>query len=627
MKFGELRSDAEFLTEQAAQMHEDLEGIGAYALRRLNPSAHTSTEDLVETAERMRKQMQKSEHLVGMLEKHQTDISDLRSETEHEITKLESDRLKLTSPDEIKHIDEQLSKLQERKEKLEWMQQSASEMTEQFQDRVNRTGEILQEVDGERFNRISAIQRRRDIAKGVLTAPAKVTVSTVKSTAKDAFRRVNPLDRKINNRDTADHGVESLRLAYRTGRKTVHTVKTAKSTVATIRKTPRVIVNTAKSTVKVVATTVRIAANVLTHAVAALINPVTWIILFACAVIYVILSIIVIIMGGASVQTGTQAVSYTQQIGIEDADLDDAREFYRLACERNKGHFGALIDGLYFREDDRRRSDLVYMERSVAGAITSYTRGFPTDTYKSRLKSAWTISVPEAEAIAIAFVYLQMQENSTHGTRQQIYQIEYTQDVFNEIVDNAVMWSDSTYANQTCTANNCSEHHDSRPNPAYQTALNEYTNCVSRRDDFNAMVVPRATAYRNLLSQYNNAPPAAQSAMQDALDTAWGSLVEAFRNWESVFGYTGWEIDADIGINGSAWLQMFVDTASATLRDTDEYITSTYYICDHLHTLHSIGLYAYNKDTVMTALGFTDADKTWERMIEMGMIAPDEEGI
>ena len=29
----------------------------------------------------------------------------------------------------------------------------------------------------------------------------------------------------------------------------------------------------------------------------------------------------------------------------------------------------------------------------------------------------------------------------------------------------------------------------------------------------------------------------------------------------------------------------------------------------------------------MTALGFTDADKTWERMIEMGMIAPDEEGI
>ena len=66
-------------------------------------------------------------------------------------------------------------------------------------------------------------------------------------------------------------------------------------------------------------------------------------------------------MGGASVQTGTQAVSYTQQIGIEDADLDDAREFYRLACERNKGHFGALIDGLYFREDDRRRSDLVYI--------------------------------------------------------------------------------------------------------------------------------------------------------------------------------------------------------------------------------------------------------------------------
>ena len=103
------------------------------------------------------------------------------------------------------------------------------------------------------------------------------------------------------------------------------------------------------------------------------------------------------------------------------------------------------------------------------------------------------------------------------------------------------------------------------------------------------------------------------------MDNAWAMLVQAFRNWESVFGYTGWTIDEYIGINGSAWLQQFTDTAWRTLQNTDEYITTTYYTCDHLHTLHSIGLYTYDKETVMTALGFTDADKEWENLIELGM--------
>ena len=48
------------------------------------------------------------------------------------------------------------------------------------------------------------------------------------------------------------------------------------------------------------------------------------------------------------------------------------------------------------------------------------------------------ISVPETDAIAIAYVYLQMQENSAHSTVQQIYQIDYTQEVFNQIADHAV---------------------------------------------------------------------------------------------------------------------------------------------------------------------------------------------
>ena len=47
-----------------------------------------------------------------MLEKHQTDIAELRTETEQEIVRLNSDRMKCTSPDEMKQIDEQIAHIQ-----------------------------------------------------------------------------------------------------------------------------------------------------------------------------------------------------------------------------------------------------------------------------------------------------------------------------------------------------------------------------------------------------------------------------------------------------------------------------------------------------------------------------------
>ncbi len=285
-------------------------------------------------------------------------------------------------------------------------------------------------------------------------------------------RRANPLDKRINIDDTADHGMETLRLAYRTGKKTVQTAKTtvkttaktAKSTVKTVKNSSRVIVNTTKQTVNVVRKTVRVTAAVLTHVAAALINPITWILLFFGMVIFVILSIVVIIMGGASTQDAALAITYTQQVGIDDADMDEAREFYRLACDRNKGNFSNVLSDLYYSASDLKNSDLAYMERNTVGTIRQYTRGFPTDTWKNSLIAAWMISLPEEQAIAIAYVYLEQQENTAHGTEQQIYQIEYTQDVFNEIVDHAVQWSDTTYGHQQCAGNNCSAHHGRRPN-------------------------------------------------------------------------------------------------------------------------------------------------------------------
>lgn len=457
-------------------------------------------------------------------------------------------------------------------------------------------------------------------------AHGKNIKSAGKRALHDGVSKINPLEKKINKDDTSDHGVESLRLAYRSGKqgastlKTVNrTVKSTVKTIKTVKRAPRAIIHTAKTAMNVTVAAARVTTNVLVHIAAALINPITWIVLFFSIVIYVVLSIVIILMGGASSQSATQAISYTQQVGIDDADLDAAREFYRLACERNKGRFAANINSLYYNTSDLRRSDLVYMIRNVTGSTTQYTKGYPTNGWKQTLISAWTISVPETEAIAIAYVYLELQENSANGTERQIYPIEYTQEVFNQIVDTAVRWSDTKYPNQTCANRDCSEHYGERPNPAYQTARDNYDSCVARRDEFVETVVPKADNYSHMLEYYYTAPPQAQSAMQAALERTKAELIQAFRDWEDEFGYTGWIIDEDIGQDGQAWLDYLVEEARSKLESTPKTIKTPYRTCDNQHTLHSIGLYTYDKDTVMTVLGFADADKQWEELIEMGM--------
>ena len=470
------------------------------------------------------------------------------------------------------------------------------------------------------------------VRKALKTGTKKV-VRKGKQTLKSGFEKVNPLNKPINKNDTADHGFESLKLAYRTGKKTVRTAKSSVQTVKSAGRTvkavihlPRTIVNTVRTTVHVTVTTVRVTANVLVHIAAALLNPVTWIIALACVIIYVILGMVVVIMGGASIQETAQTFAYTQQAGIgSEEEMEEASEFYRLACEQNKAHFSDLINNIYFSTSDLKNSSLIYMERNALGGITQYTRGFATNAWKQTLCSAWMISVPENEATAIAYVYLQSQKNNENGTEGQTYQIEYTQDVFNEIVDAAVKWSDTTYPNQYCDERKCSEHHDEHPNPAYQTASDKYSQCVTRRDDFNTHVVPASNNYVYYVDLYNSVPAAGKGSVQPLVDNAWAELVQAFRNWEYVFGYTGWALNADIGYNGSAWLQQFVDEAWDTMQNTPKTITTTYWTCDHLHTLHSVGLFTYDKETVMNALGFSQADKKWEQLIELGMAANEPE--
>ncbi len=418
---------------------------------------------------------------------------------------------------------------------------------------------------------------------------------------------------KVNQNSTADHGAESLRMTKNAASKTGRAARKA-------TKAPKRIYKTAENTVKVVRTTARVTTVVISHTIAFLFNPVVLILLLVVILVILCAALLTQAAGGTQAEeTQVMGGAYIEMIGIDDISVryPDAAEYYRIACDNNKARFGQLIDGLYYNYNALEHSDLVYMERDLLGTVTQYERGFASDSYKATLKSAWSVPVTQRQAIAIAYVYLEMQENNAHGSEMDIYRVSFTQEIFNEIVDNSAIWSTTRFDNQRCPDSDCA--HDEIPNPAYATAQQNWQQAVDRYDDWNGNVVPAANAYRTLLNTYNNAPSAAQSSIQPHLDAAWARLNEAVSNWYYVFGDRYWTINADIGDNASAWLLAEVDAARGVMDTTPQMIQNPAATCHLHHTLYSIGLYGYGSDTVMNTLGFTDQYKNWVALVEYGM--------
>ncbi len=419
---------------------------------------------------------------------------------------------------------------------------------------------------------------------------------------------------------TADHGVESLRMTGNAVRKTESAVRTAKAAMKAPKQFYRAAEGTVKTTYKITKATAHVTAAVISHTVAFLFNPI---------VLGFILIVVVILMCAALI---TQAVgtdqaeetqvfggAYIEMIGVGDiaARYPDAAEYFRIACDENRAAYNALIDNLHYNYSDLEHSDLVYMERNDCGAVTVYQKGYASDAYKAVLKAGWTMPLTEQQAIAIAYVYLEKQENDVNGTEMDIYNVTFTQDVFRSIVNTAVSWSQRSYANQRCPDGNCSA--EEIPNPAFAAAQTEYNHAENRYNDWCINVVPAANAYRNLLNTYNATPAAGRSVIQPALDAAWARLNEAVNNWYYVFGNRGWTINADIGDNARAWLGAEVDAARNRMNSTPQTITNPSAVCRSHHTLWSFGLYAYPADTVMNTLDFNEKYKNWESMTEYGM--------
>lgn len=411
-----------------------------------------------------------------------------------------------------------------------------------------------------------------DTAKKVTTAPVTLTAQTVKNGLKSAISKANPFDKKINKNDVTDTGAESIRLTFTSAKKAKNTVKTVSQSVKTTTRTVKTAGKVTKAaievaykapvyTVKAVVGVVRITANAITNVVAALTNPVVIIILVLLVCIFYLLAAVVAVLFGGDT---ADKVALTEAVGLVDVSDQylDGLEFFSAAVQKKQEEFNAMIDRMYYNYTDLTHSDLAYMERTKAsGYKTTYERNFATDSRKDTLKSGWDFSdVTAMEIIAIAYIYLEKQENEAHGTEGGIYEVEFTQELFDEIIDKCVSFNDSTYGGQVCPNKNCTKHIEYVENPAWLEA--------------NAR------------------------------------LEEALRNNEDATNRRDWE-------SQRYWYDEYYRRLAYRdgLQHYNEVVT---YICEYQHTLHSVGLWYYDKETVMNALGFTDFDKQWVSLTEMG---------
>ena len=412
--------------------------------------------------------------------------------------------------------------------------------------------------------------------------------------------------RKINLHDTADTGAESVRLGVDAAKKGKRAVRAAK--------------DTAVKTVRAAKTTVNILHHLVVHVVAILISPATWVILAIGLVLYLLMTLLIILTGVAAQDNNAQQQAYATPVALGENipdEIAEAKGFFETAANAKKREFTDQIDALIFNTADMPHNDTVYLVRNEPPA--TFQTSLATDARKTQLKNAWQLDVTEAEGIAIAYVYLEKQENLTHGSQGVLYPITYTQDVFDTIVAEMVAVTETEYQNQACPTEDCSVHYHVAANPAYAAAQQAYTDAVTRCNDWNVMVVPRCNDYISALNNYNNTPAAGQSYAWQQVENTYAVYAQAVNNWSTVFGVWGLTIDEYLGANMQTRLNGEVTTAENTLNNTPQTTQTPYYTCDHLHTLHSFGLNFYSAEQVMQVLNFTEDEKQWVALTAMNI--------
>lgn len=459
-------------------------------------------------------------------------------------------------------------------------------------------------------------------AKAVSTAAVGVVQGAARKivhAGTNALKKADPLNKNINKNDISDTGAESIRLGRRVVKDVRNTVKQAKGTVktvehtaktvkSTVKTTAQVAEKTAKTTVYVVRTTVQVASEVVVHAVALLSHPATWIVLIILVVIALIVGLIVSIMGGAGAAGGVTA--YATPLGLGDPpeeQLEDADDYYRIACENNRNAFNALIDSVQYDPDNRGESDLGYLEKRYDGnTIATFETDFMTPERAVAVKALWTVPVTEQEADAIAYIYLEWQENVRKNTELQVYDIKYTQDVFNTVINTAVAFPEALHPNQDCPWHNCITVTESTPNPVWE---NYNKACL-------LWYAQDQKSIFGMLKKYWSMPRDNYGDGQ-FLDSYWDkTLVPAYNDFVAQTGLTppsNWA-NADVHYF-PVYADEYAHWLYRQLSSTPHDLTSEHVDCSHHHELHSIGLYCYTMDYVMDLLSIPEDYQEWNAMV------------
>lgn len=518
-----------------------------------------------------------------------------------------------TSSVEIQRIDDRITEIEQQ---LDRWEQNRNELLE-------HRGELISEKEIH-LKKINQIKNPNDItglAKGAVkkaaAAPISIAVQTVKGGVKSTVTKANPFDKKINTNDVTDSGVESIRLAYTSVKKAKNSIKTVKGSIKTTQRTIKTTGKAAKATmkmayktpifiVKATAKVVHITGTIIANVIAFVINPVVIVIAALLLLFIVIAGAVVLLLGGIAGGTTSNAKAQANAAGLGDvpSQYQDALEYFNIAVQDRKDDFYALIDNLYYDYNDLTHSDLVYMKKTDAsGNNTIYQTGFATDNRKNTLKSAWNFSdATVREIIAVAYVYLEKQANTANNTENGIYEVTYTQELFNMLVEKCATFNDFIYEGQNC-GTGCTRHVEIVDNPAYPIASNAVNTAAYAYNDWAEVAV--------LIAENNTIRDGSSQTIH------WNNRVLPLYNaW--IIKYNRYPTTTN---NGNDFLEVLgkeYEAAVQELNNTPATIEEITYICEYQHKLHSIGLWYYNKDSVMNALGFTDSEKEWVRLTEMG---------
>lgn len=435
---------------------------------------------------------------------------------------------------------------------------------------------------------------------------------------KDTVSKVNPLDKPVDKNNTNDTGIESIKLANKTIKDGKNTIKTVKSTVNTVEKTIRTtksavnasaktVYKTARFTVKATVIITKFISTAVTNVVAFISNPVILLIAAFLIIVTITAAFVVMLLGGGASSSVTNGKAQAGAVGLGNVPLQYAKgiEYFDTAAEKRKNEFFSMIDAMYYNYDDLTHSDLVYMEKtSETSAITKYERSFSSDEEKTILKSAWDISLDKNDALAIAYVYLEKKINEQNNTKRQIYEVKYTQEVFDTILSKCVTFSNNQYTNQACPDRICTAHvYD---NPDYQTAFDNQATATNAFNDWYGVVYP-------YMQEYASIPDGT------AQSNYWDNNIQwRIDNWNYVYSefVNGYADTSNFGQNYLTYLGELYENYSNILNNTPPYLIEEK--CDLLHTLNSIGLAVFSVDDIISALEFDASDIQWYELTKKG---------